>query len=265
MADIKVIYQDQDLLVVDKPAGLVVDASETQKDHVLADILQKEFKITLERGGIVHRLDKDTSGVLLVAKNQQALEHLQAQFKERKTKKEYLALVHGLVEKGGVIDAAILRNPENREKFIAISDQSTSKVSFGSFEVSSAREAVTEYEPIKSLVMGPEFIEKIFEGFNKIQLRKLRTMNYQLYTLLAVRPKTGRTHQIRVHLKHIGYPIVCDEKYGGRKVVRLDKRWCPRMFLHAKKIGFYHPKSGEWIEMESGLAEDLREALSKLT
>ncbi len=84
------------------------------------------------------------------------------------------------------------------------------------------------------------------------------------FTLLRCFPKTGRTHQIRVHLKHIGFPIVSDEKYGGRKVVRLDKRWCSRMFLHAEKIGFNHPKTGEWMELESELPEDLKMAITNL-
>ena len=89
-------------------------------------------------------------------------------------------------------------------------------------------------------------------------------MNYKLFTLLACQPKTGRTHQIRVHLKHIGHPLVSDEKYAGRKVYRLDKRWCPRQFLHAKKISFKHPVSGKWMQMESPLPDDLKNVLDKL-
>ncbi len=257
----KVLFEDKWILVLDKPPGLVVDKSDTQTADTLEDWLASQGS-TLERGGIVHRLDKDTSGVILVAKTQSALEKLQAQFKERKTKKEYLSLVHGEVSEGGVIEGEIGRNPKNREKFIVMEQNpryhriSTSEVGY--------REAVTEYEPIKLLVMSYEFVEKIFHGFNKIQFRKLRTMKYQLFTLLAVKPKTGRTHQIRVHLKYIGHPIISDEKYGGRKMARLDKRWCPRIFLHAKSLGFYHPKSGEWMEVESKLAEDLKGALNNL-
>ena len=249
MQSLKVIFQDDDILAIDKPAGLVVDNSETQKEQVLADILKKDFGITLERGGIVHRLDKDTSGILLVAKTLEALDNLQAQFKERKTKKEYLALVHGLIEKGGVVEGAIGRNPGDREKFTVLVN---------------GKETITGYEPVKLLVMSPEFIEKIFHAFNKIQLRKLKTMNYEQFTLVSCLPQTGRTHQIRVHLKHIGFPIVSDEKYGGRKIVRLDKRWCPRMFLHAQKIGFYHPINGNWMELKAELPEDLKNALDLL-
>ena len=92
-------------------------------------------------------------------------------------------------------------------------------------------------------------------------MRKLERQKYGEFTLVCCRPKTGRTHQIRVHLKYINHAIVADEKYGGRKMVRLDKRWCPRMFLHAAKIGFRHPISGDWMELESPLPEDLKKTL----
>ena len=248
MQNLKIIFEDEYLLVVDKPSGLVVDKSDTQSSGTLEDWLVNYsntwmYQSKLPRMGIVHRLDKDTSGVLLVAKTQEALENLQAQFKERKIKKEYLTLIHGLVEKSGVVEGDIGRNPGNREKFTVLED--------------GGKEASTEYEPVESLVMSSEFIDKIFEDYNKIQLRKLRTQNYELYTLLAVRPKTGRTHQIRVHLKYINHPVVADEKYVGRKMYRLDKRWCPRLFLHARKLGFFHPKLGDWMELESELPEDL--------
>ena len=259
---INVIYQDDNLLVLDKPPGLVVDPAESVKTETLVDILRREYGIGLERGGppathalalragVVHRLDKDTSGILLVAKTTAALENLQNQFKERLIKKEYLALSHGSISESGMVDAAIARNPGNREKFAVLE---------------SGKEAATEYEPIQLLVMSSEMVEKIFEGFTKIQLRKLQTMNYKLFTLLRCRPKTGRTHQIRVHLKYINHAIVSDEKYAGRKIARLDKRWCPRIFLHAAKIGFKHPVSGEWMELESPLPEDLKKALSVLS
>jgi len=246
---INTIFEDDHLLAIDKPPGLIVDVSDTVKSETLADILQRDFNIQLERGGIIHRLDKDTSGILLVAKTQQALENLQAQFKERKIKKEYLALVHGQIMESGKVEGSIGRNPEKREKFMVVGQ---------------GKEAITEYEPIKQLTIDNEQLTKIFDGFNKIQMRKLKTMNYELYTLVICRPQTGRTHQIRVHLKHINHPIVSDETYGGRKIVRLDKRWCPRQFLHAKKIGFYHPASGEWMEVEAPLPKDLKIVLDLL-
>ena len=240
---IKVIYEDSDLLVIDKPPGIVVDPADSVKEKTLADILQDQFKIKLLRGGIVHRLDKDTSGILLVGRTPAALENLQAQFKERKVKKEYVALVHGLVEERGKVVGSIGRNPGNREKFTVLE--------------AGGKEATTEYMPRESLQLTASSLQEIFSDYNKIQMRKLATMNYELFTLVACRPLTGRTHQIRVHLKYIGHPVVADEKYVGRKIYRLDKRWCPRMFLHAKKIGFKHPVSGEWMEMESDLPEDL--------
>ncbi|OGE25044.1 hypothetical protein A3C26_04405 [Candidatus Daviesbacteria bacterium RIFCSPHIGHO2_02_FULL_39_12] len=263
MQSLKIIFEDGNLLIINKPPCLVVDQASTVKEQTLADILQKDMGISLFRGGIAHRLDKDTSGLILVAKTQPALENLQAQFKERKVKKEYLALVHGIIEKGGKVEAAIARNPKNREKFTVLS---TSKVDYvGTFEVSSAREAVTEYEPVNNLQFTIYNLQSIFNDLNKIQMRKLHTVHYNLFTLLRCFPKTGRTHQIRVHLKYIGHPIVSDEKYAGRKMYRLDKRWCPRIFLHAARIGFYHPQTGKWMEFESELPEDLKNVLSFLS
>ena len=104
----------------------------------------------------------------------------------------------------------------------------------------------------------------MFDDLNKIQTRKLERSNYNQFTLVNCFPFTGRTHQIRVHLKHIGFPIVSDEKYGGRKTVRLDRRWCPRQFLHAAKLELNHPKTGERMEFESPLPEDLKMALNLL-
>ena len=201
---LKIIFQDEYLLVLDKPPGLVVTSSETRHDQTLEDILKGDFGINIERGGIVHRLDKDTSGLLVVAKTTEVLEKLQAQFKERTIKKEYLTLVHGWIEKPGKIDIAIGRNPGNREKFVADNN------------LENSRGAVTEYEPIGNFQFSIFNFQKIFAGFNKIQFRKLRTTNYEHFTLLRCFPHTGRTHQIRVHLKYIGNPVVGDEKYGGR-------------------------------------------------
>ncbi len=250
MVNVPIIYQDDSLLVVDKPPGLIVESAETVKEETLADISQKQFGIKLFRGGIVHRLDKDTSGIILLAKTESSLENLQSQFKGRITKKEYWALVHGTITEPGRVEGDIDRNPKNREKFVVLEG---------------GKEAVTDYEPIKQLTIDNGQLKSIFAGFNKIQMRKLNTIRYSLFTLVACRPKTGRTHQIRVHLKYINAPIVADEKYVGRKTFRLDKRWCPRMFLHAKKIGFYHPDSGEWMELESELPDDLEKALSFLS
>lgn len=250
MQTIKTIFEDDGLLVIDKPAGLVVDRSETQKGEVLADILKRDFGIKLERGGIVHRLDKDTSGLLLVAKNQEALEKLQAEFKERRVKKQYLTLVHGSVHEAGLIEGAVGRNPKSRHKFAVLETE--------------GKEAATEYKPVDNFQFSKIHFQTIFNDLNKNQARKLVRMGYDQFTLLECKPLTGRTHQIRVHLKYLGHPVVADETYAGRKVYRLDHRWCPRQFLHAQKLGFYHPESGEWLEFESQLPQDLQQALEKL-
>lgn len=250
MADLKIIYQDADILVVDKPSGLVVTPADTIQDITLSDILIKEFKINLDRGGVVHRLDKDTSGVLVVAKTQASLENLQAQFKERNVKKQYVALVHGQFKEERVVSGAIARNPGNREKFIVWDED--------------GKNAETKFVPIQRLEISEKRLAEIFSSFSKIQFKKLYSMNYPLFTLLNCFPLTGRTHQIRVHLKHIGFPIVSDEKYGGRKTVRLDRRWCPRQFLHARKLEFNHPVTGERLEFVSELPQDLTGALSNL-
>lgn len=252
MSQLNIIFEDDSLLVIDKPAGLVVDESETQKKGTLQEILRDEYGIHSDRSGIVHRLDKDTSGVLVVAKTREALENLQKQFQERVVKKEYVALVHGSLEKPVRVDKPIGRNPGNREKFTVLDN---------------GKPATTEYQPIKNFILpiGGSNFKSIFNDLNKNQLRKLSTMNYQQYSLVACQPLTGRTHQIRVHLKYLGNPLVGDSKYAGRKVARLDKRWCPRQFLHAAKLGFKHPESGQWIEFKSPLPEDLQKALGYLT
>lgn len=249
MSYIKVLFEDEDILVVDKPPFLVVTKSETHQGKTLEEILTSDFEIKLARGGIVHRLDKDTSGLLVVAKNLKALENLQSQFKKRQVHKEYLALVHGLISQEVSIAGAIVRNPKNRSKFT----------------VSSAgKEAETKFSPIAHLSFSQYRLLELFPEFSKIQIKKLFTINYLNYTLLACFPLTGRTHQIRVHLKYINSPVVADEKYAGRRRLRLDKRWCPRQFLHAKKLEFTHPVSSERMIFESPLPEDLEKSLEFL-
>ena len=214
----KVVFEDKTILVLDKPAGLVVEALQDW----LKDYLKIKGRGVGGRAGMVHRLDKETSGLLVVAKNSQAFENLQKQFKERRVEKQYLALVHGKVRpQQGEITASISRSPFNRKKF---------GVFLG------GRQAKTEYRVKK---------------------------DYPPYTLLELTPLTGRTHQIRVHLKHLGYPIVGDAKYGGRKTARADRQWCPRQFLHASRLGFIHPQTGKKVEFSSKLPSDLRKALRR--
>jgi len=244
-----VIYEDSEILVISKPPNLVVDPSQTQQSQTLTNILIKDYKITLERAGIVHRLDKDTSGLLVVAKTQAALDNLRSQFKNRLVKKEYVCLVHGDMKEKRLISAPIGRNPQNREKFSVLNE---------------GREALTEFVPIKHLQMPDEVVKLIFADFSKIQLKRLYTANYPIFTLVSCFPKTGRTHQIRVHLKYIGFPIVGDSKYGGRKIVRLDHRFCSRQFLHASKVEFVHPKTAKRMIFESPMPADLAEVLNYL-
>lgn len=249
MSSLSIIFQDDDFMVIDKPAGLVTTPADTISEPTVSDILQTEFGNKLDRGGVVHRLDKDTSGILLAAKNQESFDALQNQFRDRTVHKTYAALVHQFTPKEGTIEGNIGRNPENREKFTVIE---------------SGREAVTDYELVKHYQMPEEQLEKIFPEFNSIQKRKLFKTNYAQFSLVHAHPKTGRTHQIRVHLKHLNFPIVGDDKYGGRKIVRLDHRWCKRQFLHAVKISLLHPRTNEPIEFESPLPQDLAESIACL-
>ncbi|MFZ5366274.1 MAG: RluA family pseudouridine synthase [Patescibacteria group bacterium] len=234
-----IVFEDSQILVIDKPAGMVVNRAETAKEETVQDWVEKKFKIEnlkfkIERAGIVHRLDKETSGLLLIAKTPEAFQNLQKQFKERKVKKKYLALVHGKVEPGvGEIRAPVGRLPWSREKFGI---------------VPGGREAKTKYAVIATRKYTPQLLtSKLTSHISPPQL-----------TLLELIPETGRTHQIRVHLKYLGHPIVSDEKYAGRKTSREDRKWCPRMFLHASYLGFFHPKKGKWIEFSSPLPEDLK-------
>lgn len=219
-----IVYEDEALLVLDKPAGIIVNKAQTTQNQITIEDWLEEKNIHLERHGIVHRLDKETSGLLLVAKTKTAMENLQAQFKNRIVGKTYLALVHGLViPKKDEINLPITRNPFNRMRF-------------GVFV--GGRESITRYEVI-------EYINNN-------------------YSLLTVFPKTGRTHQIRVHMKHRGYPLVADGLYGGRKTSNQDRRWCPRLFLQAASINFIHPISGQPMDFKLALAVDLQGVLKKL-
>ncbi len=180
-----------------------------------------------ERSGIAHRLDKETSGVMLIGKTPEVLAELMRQFKARETHKTYVALTHGLIEpKTGIVNLPTGRSPFNRHKF---------RVDvFG-------KSAVTAYEVVE-----------LFTG----------TGDYQDgFTLVELQPKTGRTHQIRVHMAHLGYPLVGDEVYGGRKRSDRDRAWCPRHFLHAARLQFTHPATHQTLQVEAPLPTDLRTAL----
>ncbi len=249
MVDLPIVYEDKFLLVVNKPPFLVSVQTKISKEPTLASILEQKFRLGLQRGGLVHRLDKDTSGLLIVAKDGKTLEKMQEQFKNRKVKKEYFALVHGWMKEEQVVRLGIERNPKMHDKF-TVSEE--------------GRDSITEFEPLGLKQMSTQQILTIFSDLSKTQVHKLEQMSYSRFSLLSCRPQTGRTHQIRVHLKYINFPIVSDEKYVGRRVNKLDKKWCPRLFLHASKLEFDHPQGGDRVVLRADLPEDLADALSKL-
>ena len=229
--DPKVIYENKYLMVLDKPSGWIVNKAQSTKSQItLQDYLEKRnyplAKNFSKRSGIVHRLDKGTSGLIIIAKKKETFEALQAQFKKRSVKKEYTCLVHGLVAplEGG-IKAPIGRLPWNRERF-------------GVFP--GGKPAESKFKVVKTYT------------------------NDHKYTLLNVYPRTGRTHQIRVHMKYIGHPIVADPFYAGRKTSKRDNKWCPRLFLHASSIEFTHPVTGKKISAKSDLPKELESVLKKL-
>lgn len=219
-----VLYEDEQVAVVDKPAGMVVHPAFGHQTGTLVNAALSRWPQIAAfaepgRAGIVHRLDKETSGVILIAKTPQALESLRAQFKARTIRKRYLALVEGLPQTPeGVIDAPIGRDSRQRKRMAVLRD---------------GREALTEF--------------RVVEVFAS-------------YSLLEVWPKTGRTHQIRAHLAFIGHPVVGDTVYGRRKQPFTLKRH----FLHAASITFAHPISGEPITVESPLPVALQNLLDKL-
>lgn len=235
-----ILYEDRHLLIIEKPAGVTVNKAETEKDPTVQDwaaeklateIINEKGTPFAERAGIVHRLDKETSGILVIAKNEASLENLQAQFKEHQVVKKYLTLVHGKMELDkGTVNAPIGRLPWNR-------------MHFGVFP--GGREAVTDY--------------KLVETYHDTSLPG------EIYSLLEITLHTGRTHQIRVHMKYLNHPVVGDELYAGRKTARDDRKFCSRQFLHAYYLELFHPLSHEKLVFESPLPLDLQKVLSSLT
>ena len=238
---IHILYEDDDLAVVNKPPGMVVHPARGNWSGTLASALQYHFAGQLSglggptRPGIVHRLDRDTSGVILVAKSDQAHGMLAAQFEARTVQKEYFALVAGCPQRDrDVIERRIGVHPGQREK-MAIHLQD-----------GAGRPAETFYEVLQR-----------FDGF----------------AALRILPKTGRTHQIRVHLDHAGYPVLCDRQYGGRALItRGEIRRNPddtlvlldRQALHARRLKFDHPRTGEPLEVEAPLPDDMAAVLAEL-
>lgn len=230
-----IVFEDDDLIVVNKPAGMVVHPATGVDSGTLANALAFHFTrlsntAGAARPGIVHRLDKGTSGLLVVAKTESAHEHLSDQFRARDVFKSYLALVHGQVEeKGGEIDQPIARDPSNRIRM--------------------------------AVVRG---------GRPSVSIYRVR-QRFERFTLLDVELKTGRTHQIRVHLAWLKHPVVGDQVYGGgRDKTVVDARIRARIaslgrqFLHAEKLGFRHPRTGEQVRFIAQLPLDLLQLLDEL-
>lgn len=225
---LEVLYEDNDLIVVNKPKGMVVHPAPGHYTGTLVNALMFHCKESLSgingkiRPGIVHRIDKDTSGLLIVAKNDVAHNHLATQIKNHSFTREYQAIVYGRVkDDAGIIDAPIGRNPKDRKQMAVV------------YNSVSARNAVTHFEVMDR-----------FRGFTRLKL-----------TL-----ETGRTHQIRVHLALRYHPVAGDPIYGPKKIIAELNGQC----LHAAKIGFIHPRTGEYMEFTSGIPEYFTKFLSKL-
>lgn len=212
---LEIVYEDADLLVVNKPKGMVVHPAAGHYSGTLVNALMFHCGERLSgingeiRPGIVHRIDKDTSGLLMVAKNDFAHIGLSEQIKAHTFTREYQAVVTGFIKESGTVNAPIGRHKTDRKRMCVTMENS--------------REAVTHYSVIR---------------------------NFAGYTHLAVALETGRTHQIRVHMSYIGHPVAGDEVYGNGK-----PKWLNGQCLHAKKIGFIHPRTGEYMEFDSELPD----------
>ena len=241
--ELDIVYEDDDLVVVNKPAGMVVHPGHGNYSGTLINALIYHFenlpKNSSNRPGLVHRLDKDTSGLLVIAKNDESMVHLSNQFAEKTSKREYVALVWGNVkDNSGKIDNYIGRNPKNRLQNIVLDDD----------KIENGKRAITNYEVLSRL-------------------------NY--VSLVKCTLETGRTHQIRVHMKHIGHTLFNDERYGGDSILKGTTftkykqfvencfKLLPRQALHAKTLGFIHPKSGKLMQFNSELPKDFLSCVEK--
>ena len=232
---LEILYEDAYLLIVNKPAGMVVHPSPGNPSGTLVNALLAHCATLsgiggVERPGIVHRLDKETSGAMVVAKDDVTHRGLVRQFAERRVKKLYLAVVRGDIRKDeGIIDAAVGRHPVYRQKM--------------STHTRAGRAAITEF--------------RVIERFGR-------------YTLVELRPRTGRTHQIRVHMAALGHPLLGDPTYGrsrkdsARCPLATKLAWFRRQALHAWVLGFQHPHTGEWLERCAPLPADMERLLDML-
>lgn len=236
----EILYEDNNVIGISKPYGMIVNISDTTRYEVtLQDWVKKNLSIDkkgveedsdfYQRDGIVHRLDKETSGIILIAKNEKSFKHLQAQFKNREIEKCYWALCHGNFSDEGRVAVPVGRLPWNRMRFGVIPN---------------GRESITDFKPYK-----------IYEDPDDKKL---------FLSLVKAYPKTGRTHQIRVHLHYLKYPIYADSLYAGRKTSKRDRVRLSRHFLHAKDISFYSLDDSKKITLSSDLPSDLSNFLKSL-
>ena len=241
---IKILYEDKDILAIEKPSGISVHADGRSKEKTIVDwVLENYPKMKkvgepmgeILRPGIVHRLDKETSGVLLLAKNQKAYEFLKKQFQDRRIKKTYVAVVDGFIKNdSGIINKSIGRSPSDFRRRLA-----------GRGARGELREAITEYKVLKRF----ETKAQVFRNSDKPKLSK--------FSYLEIYPKTGRTHQIRVHMKFFCHPVVCDSLYD-------PNGFCPvglsRLALHAKAIEFTNLKDDK-IKVESKIPKEIEKII----
>lgn len=239
--DVTILYEDDAIVVINKPAGVVVNRAISVKGSTIQDWMESTYSLQrnenvdpilndefISRSGVVHRLDKDTSGVLLLAKTVQAFEGSKKQFIERRVVKEYIAVVHGRLQpEQGEIDAPIGRQTWNRERFGVTPE---------------GREAQTEYQTIHIIAVDKKE-----------------------YACVLVKPKTGRTHQIRVHMTYINHPLLGDSLYAGRKTSRQDAKIVPRIMLHAWKLTLHNPVTALPMTVVAPLPEDIRSFITKNT
>jgi len=244
--DIPILYEDDDCLIINKPPGIVVNKAQSVKGETIQDWAKAylhmgdapvrtqipvageidDVQEFYDRNGVVHRLDKETSGILVIAKNPSAYIHLKNSFKERLVQKTYCAFVHGdLVPDSGEISAPVGRLPWNPERFGI---------------VPGGKDAVTNYQKVSVIQHG---------------------LHKEPISFIKLFPHTGRTHQIRVHLKYINHPIVGDFVYAGRKVSREDRLWVPRVMLHALSISIPHPRNPTPLEIEAPIPDDMSRLL----
>lgn len=236
---INIIFEDESFVIIEKLAGLPVYPAEGGKIDTVVSKLKDIIPPNppLVKGGYtepVHRLDNDTSGLMVIAKDEKSLTTLRKQFSDRKVLKKYTALVMGETPKNGVIETPIIHDPKNVKR-MRISPLTPSL----SLKGRGGQEAYTSFKTIKKYAGGQ-------------------------YSLLEVAIKTGVRHQIRVHFASIGYPLAGDYLYQNARNKKLDSLGLKRQFLHASILGFHHPVSGKWVEFSSPLPQDLQNTLTKL-